>query len=508
MGGMQSRSRRLLAVFMVFAAGLLPLAGQEISEPELRSVSGESITFDNYQGPYEKIETVEEIRGIGQFMGRALAGPDSGESEYFGRYRVQRILPAEGEPGFGADLFSIEPDALVDHIDNVRRILAGYLAEAYGYSQQNAETLAFFATIYNAVYRQDFGRIAERYTPAVAAAVDSARFGLSTRFTDWAGGTQMIIPLRPTGVSPGPGLEGPLELADPEVIERLQEEPDRAVDERRDLADLADDTIAAEEEALARDRAAAEDADEQADEQTDGEEDDADPATTVEDGDAPGDPASADQEADRPDSQDGDTADADDTDPFAQREAAIADATDRAQEIRDETAEDQAELGDDVTDQPQPVAFLLVRETGGLRLGQLVSIDAESGTQLAASDSDRIVGRQFDVIGSNYLVLTENGGTARLTLIDRETLDTSLTGSDQISVDSLVVTRDRGATIFAVVQQQGSWRLGRFDGNLNLLEVSSQEVEPAGFLAFDDGSVFAQAPDGSIFSLPEAGFSD
>lgn len=498
---MQTRSHRFVALLLLLSAFSAALAAQQISEPELRSVAGQSITFENYQGPYQKIETVAEIRGIGEFMGRSLAGPEEGQTEYFGRYRVQRVLPADGEAGFGADLFSIEPGGLVDHIDNVRRILAGYLAEAYGYSPEQAATLAFFATIYNAVFRQDFGRIADRYTPAVAAAVDPDRFGISTRFAEWAGGTQMIIPLRPTGVSAGPGLEGPLELADPEVIERLQEEPDRAVEERRDLADLADDTIAAEEEALQRDREAAE---EEAARRTDDDGDDSPAATEDSSADASSrTPATDDDQADAP----GSTPDAD-SDPFAEREQTIADATERAQEIRDQTAEDQEELGDTATQQIQPLAFLLVRETGGQSLGQLVSIDATSGTQLAASEADRIVGRQFAVIGGNYLVLTETGGSARLTLIDRETLDTSLVGSDEIAVDSIVAARDRGATIFAVVRAEGDWRLGRFDGNLNLLEVSSQVVEPAGFLAFDGGAVFAQAADGSIFSLPEAGFAD
>ena len=66
-----------------------------------------------------------------------------------------------------ADILFIGKDATVDHIKNLRRIISAYLSSAYGYSEKDADTLAVFITVYNAVYRGQYDVYNSKYKAVV-----------------------------------------------------------------------------------------------------------------------------------------------------------------------------------------------------------------------------------------------------------------------------------------------------------------------------------------------------
>ncbi len=135
--------------FMVhlFGAGAL-----DVDVDELKSVDRE-IVFINYEGKYTRIDTAEEIKAIGWILASTLE--QSGRiGKFLLKYSIIRAVDPGEDEKYDADIISIDQEARVDHIDNVRRIIAGYLEGAYGYSPEDARMLAVFTTIYNAVFRK------------------------------------------------------------------------------------------------------------------------------------------------------------------------------------------------------------------------------------------------------------------------------------------------------------------------------------------------------------------
>ncbi len=155
--------KRICAVLALVAAAAAVFA-QNVAEDELRSVRDRTIEFINYEGPHTRVDTLEEIRGLGAALGRAVrAGAMRAGSE--ARYAVIRVRDASAPSGLDADILILVPGAVVDHIRNLRHILGAYLEEAYGYSRADAGVLATFLTVYNAVYRGNLEYFERRTNP-------------------------------------------------------------------------------------------------------------------------------------------------------------------------------------------------------------------------------------------------------------------------------------------------------------------------------------------------------
>src|SRR5690606_8342177 len=115
------------------------------------------------------------------------------QGKYGSKYRMVRALD-ENAPLLSADIFIIEKNARVDHIDNVRRILSSYIQTSYQYPKEDADTLALFATLYNAVYRSDIDYIKKSYQPNVVKLVSATNAGIARNYRDWPGKTRLLIP--------------------------------------------------------------------------------------------------------------------------------------------------------------------------------------------------------------------------------------------------------------------------------------------------------------------------
>ena len=122
---------RLLLPALVLLS--LPIAAQDldVDREELRSQSDATIEFENYQGPQDTVSSAEEIRGIGEQLADQLVPAPGSTASYLQRYTIFRGVDPADPVGLDADVLSINENAGVDHIDNVRRILSGYLTQAF-----------------------------------------------------------------------------------------------------------------------------------------------------------------------------------------------------------------------------------------------------------------------------------------------------------------------------------------------------------------------------------------
>jgi len=213
----QGTAIRRATPLIAFLLTLVAVTGwsQELDRDELNTTAGRAFAFANFTGPQPVVETAARIKGIGVVLGRTLRA-GSGRGSYFGKYDVIRAFDPAQTSLLSADIIVFGADARVDHIRNVRRIIAGYLETAFGYSTAQANRLAELVTNYNAVYRGNIAALSRIYTSQVMSHLSAENAGLALGYADWPGKTRLVIPLRRaagsqarTAPAPGAGTAAP-----------------------------------------------------------------------------------------------------------------------------------------------------------------------------------------------------------------------------------------------------------------------------------------------------------
>ena len=232
---MKKITRLLLLACIILLFFVVNTFAVEVDEQEIKSVGKDPIVFINYTGPHKIINTIEEIKNIGHSAARRNKGKIQGETTD-GKYTVIRAIDPTTKEGLNADILVLTPNAGVDHIVNLRRIISAYLETAWDYSEADANTIATYVTVYNAVYRGNIETFNKRYKEIVTKHLKKDIVGLSTNYQDWPGKTQIVIPIS----DPGAGL-GTIDtsvISDKKVIDNMREEEDRSVDTRKEMVDI------------------------------------------------------------------------------------------------------------------------------------------------------------------------------------------------------------------------------------------------------------------------------
>ena len=211
----------------------------EVNRAELQSAgSSDTIVFINYTGPHAKIDSIAGIKGIGTELGKTISGKLTEKtSAGNARYSVIHAVDPSEKNRLDADIILIGKDASVDHIDNLRRIIAAYLSSAYGYSEKDAETISVFITVYNAVYREKLSDFKEKYKNAVTENLSAENCGLSVNYKDWPGKSQIVIPLFDVE-NGGLSTIDTSVISDSKVVKHMQEDDGKNIDSRKDMVDL------------------------------------------------------------------------------------------------------------------------------------------------------------------------------------------------------------------------------------------------------------------------------
>ncbi|MBU1076653.1 MAG: hypothetical protein KKH98_05130 [Spirochaetes bacterium] len=244
-------------MLLVFLAG--NLVALEVDVDELRSAK--KVKFYNYYGKHKKMDGPMSIKAIGRYLAENVSEKgDNRQFRYHMKYSIIHAVSEEEKNKLSADIFSIDKDARVDHIRNVRRIIAGYLMNMYDYSEKNAYSLSVFASYYNAIHRSDMDYFSSKYKTTVLYFINKKNAGISTKYYDWPGKTRMLIPLTHQA------KRGDLDAIDPDVLSHksvrdLMREDDENLDVRKDLLEIKEkiitrdkDKVTEEKKALQKDK--------------------------------------------------------------------------------------------------------------------------------------------------------------------------------------------------------------------------------------------------------------
>jgi hypothetical protein len=523
------------------------LSAQDVNRKEIESTKGKTIEFVNYVGPHKVVDTKAQIRAIGQGMGSAVSG-GAKQSGDLARYGVIHAVDPSVKTGFDADILYLGKGAGVDHVRNLRWIIAGYLEKAYGYSAADADTLAFFITIYNAVYRGDTDYFASRYKKVVTGYLTKDNAGLSMRWDEWADKSRIVIPLGADAATGNVSAVSTTKLTEEKVTEELRKTPGSGVDERKDIVGIKEKEVQQGEKTAAAKQAEADKADAQlaADKaklEADKKALDDRKAAAAEADKAAADKAASDKAAGVTAAVDQKGTDAEaakaakdkEQQAIADQEKAVAvqeksvaeqqtavdakkadaaqaqnDVTTKKEEIssdRQKIAEDQQKAINSETTGAAGVPEKAVSKgtfIEALSLSQpwarLLSLNLESGGTLGKSELNTIhIGTLVKGDNAYYCIAgsTIGTGAVRLTSVNADTLVVAAEGKDDISAGSFLVLQD--GSLYAVVIKAGRYYLGRFGSDLKLLAQSEQPVHPFTALEF--------RPDGAVVQLAEGGFA-
>ena len=101
----------------------------------------------------------------------------------------------------------------------------------------DAETLAVFITVYNAVYYKNLEAFQNKYKKDVLDNLSADKCGLSVNYKDWPGNSQIVIPLfdiKDGGLS----TVDTSVISDSQVVKHMQDDDDKNIESRKDMVDL------------------------------------------------------------------------------------------------------------------------------------------------------------------------------------------------------------------------------------------------------------------------------
>jgi len=520
-----------VVVIILFSS---PVVGAlELDREEVERASDVDIEFENYEGPVDEIDSREAIREIGRIMGAGIADADT--TDYDGRYLLRRIVGEVDDERLAADIIALTEDSRVDHIENLRRIISGYLEAAWEYERSDADLLARFITIYNAVNRGAMDLFSERYRAAVLEVLDEERAGLATSYRRWAGQTQLVVPVRDERAPGALDAVDPRQLVDARVIDELRTRRDLGIEDRKAIIDFIERVIEERTAAIQEERTAL-DAEQTAIDERRAELDEAEPepepAPEPEPESEPEDETPAEPEpepepqpepeavptdddtteeapAEEPDDDETvtDEAPSDEVEQERQeldeREAEITerqeeldeeeeeleDLTERVEELYDETAEDQSTLEDGPTP-ADLVTFVLGDDSGGLELA-VVNFGEAS---VAGEQTIPVAQREVTEFQGNIVVAHQSSG--QLLMLDPSSLSVIFESEAAVVPGSRIRVVD--GHLLTVIPEDGAFVIGEFDAQLVLQRRSARSVLESTDIVARDEELLVQGQDGEL----------
>jgi len=480
--------RNYINIIIIFFILLSSGYALEVDIDEVKE--SKTIQFKNYTGKNKIVNLVKEIKGIGRYLAKEIKKKGAYKvADYHDKYSMIHAFSENQTNKLSADLFSIHKKARVDHIKNVRRILAGYLEDMYDYSKKHAHTLSVFLTFYNAAYRGNMGYFESKYHADVIQYFNQAFIGISTNYQEWPGKTKMVIPLTKES------KRGQLDTIDTDIIsdEKVKElvrKDDTVLEERKDLVDIKKKILDKDKQEIEQKKIDLEKEKEEVAAMKEGSEKEKKEEKIKE------------MEA-----------------TIKAEEEKIEEREKKLEQEKQEIREDEmgkkekdlnkredrirAEKVDKNIYADQLFYMKVLNYFGdGHYKNEMYLIDPTTLKIKAKSSYKKIAGSKYDIFSKGVVVITHKSGTNsmhRLSLLDRETLKVKIHGVDPIFWRSFVIVKDD--FVYAIIKENTDYYLGKFDTSLQLAAKSKEKIHGDTFISFYKNKIFINRYDYNILVL-------
>lgn len=537
------RSTNINSVILVLSLIILPCVRAAALEVDVDEIRTRRVEFINYKGDPKKADPLSEVEAIGRQLSK---GSDAGTVRFHMKYSIIRAVSKEEPDKYSADIFSIDRDAKVGHIDTVRRIAMAYLSSRYGYSRKDGRTLALFLSYYNAVHRGDIAYFGSKYKGVVMKHIAARNAGISTKYWEWPGTTKMLIPLTEEAQKGKLDAIQPDVLSDRKTIDQLRKS-DKNIPDRKNMADLRERTLEKDTDELKKKEKRLEQEKEALDrkkEQVKKKEEDLkkekeETKKIIE----PEKRREKEKEIEKKEkeltTERKETQKREET--SKKKETSVADEKKKLEERKKSIDEEKKqikkdEISRDIKKDPAgakkkleekekeldkredqlrekeldkniyagKLYYLKIQEylDGGHYNNNLYMINASTRKIMFKSPVENICGNRYDVYSGGIVIITHRGSHTsghRLTLVDKDTLQAKIYGDDNIFWRSFIEIRD--GFIYAITYDSGVYHLGRFDGSLKLVAKSKEELSENTFISFWDNYIYINRQDKKIIVL-------
>ena len=491
--------KKIISLSLVLLCLSAALFALEVDEPELQSTGTQTIEFINYTGPHKVIDSISAIKKIGSDMGKMIVPEQASAIGDKNKYYVVHAVDANQKDKLDADILFIGKNASVDHITNLRRIISAYLSTAYSYSERDADTLAVFITVYNAVYRGKYDVFQSKYKNAVMKNLSKNNCGLSTSYKDWPGQSEIVIPLY--DVNGGLSTVDTSVISDDKVIDSMQDDDDKNVEKRKDLVDLKEREAEDADEKAKKAEKKADDEKKKLDEKKK-EADDAKKKAKEEP--TPDNKKKAEEKQKEVEEQEKVV---EETEKEAEEKREFAEKKqEEAQEERKVIAKDQK----DVQDREAEIAKMgseygIILSDESQMLSRLVKFNVADGEIIKKSPVSEIRNRTIYKSGKQYMAVAgENtgNGTIKLVLIDDNNMEIVSESNEVVSEDSVLV--QDGEDFYCIIQDGNNWVVGKYDANLALKLKSPVAVKSSTPITITDSGIVVTASNGQLRLLSKS----
>ncbi len=531
--------KKILSVFLVSLLISTNIFALEVDKTELQSTKSTTIEFISYTGPHKIIDSVEAIKGIGNSLGKEIApSRDTSKTANLGnKYTVIHAIDENETGKFDADIIFINKDANVDHITNLRRIISAYLVSAYDYSEADADTLAVFITVYNAVYRGDLDSFKNKYKDVVVKNLSSNNCGLSVNYKDWPGASEIVIPLYDVKNGGLSTIETSV-ISDKKVVESMKEDDDKNIESRKEMVDIKEREAeesqekantaqkkAVEEQKKLKEekqkteeakaeakeaekkseqaKAEAEEAKKEAEANPEDEELQKVAEEKQEEAEAAEQEAEEKQEA-LEEQQEAEAAQEEKTEEAkeeakTEQERADKKQTEAQTERKDIAKDQQIVQNNEIKEASTPSSYGIVLTDEANILSKLVKFNSETGEVIKSSPVTVIRNRTIYKTPDAYIAIAgenEGNGTIKLVLIDIETMEIFAESEETVS-DTSVLVND-GNEYYCVINYDDAWVVGKYDETLALKLKSKVNVKQSTPITVTESGIVVTDKNGNL----------
>lgn len=456
-------------VFLMVLLSVNLFAEIKVAEQEIQVKK--KIVFTNYRGVIQKSDKVEDIFNIGYYLAEHRS-PDYAQLR--NKYSIRRVL-STNQLLLSADVFSILPDAKVNHIKNVRRVLSAYLEKSFEYSKKTANNVALFVIYYNALHRGDSDYLKLKYAPEVLSSVSMAKVGITANYKTWPGNTEILIPISISDLY-GKNL-GNRELYK-EATKVLGKQPDKGIDKRSQMLETRKKEIAKKESKLQTEKS-------KVNKKLDRVGKDIEKIKS----ETPSDERR--QKLENADKKQ--NALNEDKTKLDKEEQKLKKEREGLKEDSAKLEEDKATVNYSGVENSKFLYFLKDSKKGLVR--QLNSIDKENLT--VSRTKNNVSSQNIGILDSDTVVAVYNSdkGIAKLTAFDGETFDILAQSKNTVYSQSKIMT-DSGFA-YAVVGTK-SFNLGKFDASMKLKIQSKIKVLPETDIIISKDYIFVTSTNGIV----------
>lgn len=554
---------------MVFI--LTPAFSIQVDVDEIRKTR--KIEFENYTGKITRSDPAAEVNAIGRGLAMDLkkAG-DNKKVFYHTKYSIIHAVSKDEPEKLSADVFSIDRDSMVTHINIVRRIVSSYLQAGYGYSKKNSDTISLYLTYYNAIHRGDINYLSSRYKKIVLSHLTEKNAGISTKYYDWPGKTRLLIPLTENAKLGGLDSIDPDIISDKNTKEEIKKD-DRNIDSRKDMAEIREKKLEKDKAALEekkkddkrQEKIVAEKKKEvekkkedlkKKEDEIKKDKDEAKKTASITEKKKKEDEIAKKEDALKKEKdevrkkeeevkKDEKKVEAKKEETKKQEEKIVK----KEQELKEEKKDiEKDELKKDIKSDPKKAEEKLAKKSDELEKkekeldkredtirdsreknifankffylklrdyiesghynNELYMINPATKKIEFKSPVEHICGSRYDIFSEGIVIITHNGDHKaghRLTLVDREKLTAKISGKDNIFWRSFVEIKE--GFIYAIMYDNGTFYLGRFDGELKLAAKSKEKINENTFISFYEDFIYINSEDKRILVLKKSDLS-